>query len=293
MHIHNPYPSRPTHVLRGSLHTHTTNSDGDRAPQTVVDSYAEAGYGFLMISDHDRFTDPDPLDDRGMVLIPGYELSAHAPHVLHLNTRKELDPSHDRADAIQTIVNDEGIAVACHPNWLESFNHCDQALLDEWNGYAGIEIVNGVCCIFPGSGYALDRWDLLLGAGRRVWGFANDDAHTVEHQFMAWNVVWCAERTLEAVLDALRTGSFYASTGVTIESIHVDPQARTIHVEAPNAQAIAVYADYQTRLVFHKGASYTFTVPAECTRRYVRFECLGEGGSAAWTQPFFLTQETN
>ena len=39
--------------LKGNLHAHTTESDGSRPPQEVVDDYAARGYDFLMISDHD------------------------------------------------------------------------------------------------------------------------------------------------------------------------------------------------------------------------------------------------
>ena len=66
--LENPYsPDLPWY--RGNLHTHTTRSDGKREPQVVVDDYAERGYDFLMISDHDLVTDPRELNPRGMVLI--------------------------------------------------------------------------------------------------------------------------------------------------------------------------------------------------------------------------------
>ena len=42
--------------LRGNLHTHTTNSDGTHDMQNVINTYANLGYDFLSISDHDIFT---------------------------------------------------------------------------------------------------------------------------------------------------------------------------------------------------------------------------------------------
>ena len=42
----------PTRFYRGNTHTHTLWSDGDGAPELVADWYREAGYDFLVLSDH-------------------------------------------------------------------------------------------------------------------------------------------------------------------------------------------------------------------------------------------------
>lgn len=39
-------------LLKGNTHTHTLWSDGDAAPETVVDWYRTRGYDFLVLSDH-------------------------------------------------------------------------------------------------------------------------------------------------------------------------------------------------------------------------------------------------
>ena len=69
--IESPYDNNSKLWLKGNLHAHTTESDGKRSPQAVVNDYAARGYDFLMISDHDKLTDPAKLDARGMTLIPG------------------------------------------------------------------------------------------------------------------------------------------------------------------------------------------------------------------------------
>jgi hypothetical protein len=50
------------HWYKGNTHTHTLNSDGDCAPDDVVRWYREHGYHFLVITDHDYFTDVDGLN---------------------------------------------------------------------------------------------------------------------------------------------------------------------------------------------------------------------------------------
>ena len=61
--------------------------------QEVIDKYALLGYQFLMISDHDYLTSQEELnlsDSRGMVLIPGNEISQNGPHLLHVNARTSV-----------------------------------------------------------------------------------------------------------------------------------------------------------------------------------------------------------
>ena len=58
---------------KGNTHAHTTNSDGDSAPEYVARWYKENGYDFLVLSDHNVFTDPETLShiaDDEFLLIP-------------------------------------------------------------------------------------------------------------------------------------------------------------------------------------------------------------------------------
>jgi len=286
--LQNPYQDSSAGWLKGNLHTHTAASDGKRPPQETVDDYASRGYGFLMLSDHDHLTDPGELKNRGMVLLPGNEISAQGEHILHVGARRKIKPLADRQKVIAAIRRDDkkALAIVCHPNWEEDFNHCPQEKLAAWQGYTGLEIYNGVIRRLPGSPLATDRWDMLLGSGRRLWGFANDDCHRPEDAGLAWNVVQCRTRTPEAVLAALAAGSFYASTGVVIRTVAV--RGGTLHVVAPKAQRIAVVCDFGKRLAQVDAAELTFRLPEGAAFKYVRVECFGMGESMAWTQPFYV-----
>ncbi|HOD49978.1 MAG TPA: CehA/McbA family metallohydrolase [Candidatus Hydrogenedentes bacterium] len=284
--IRHPYRTGHFQWLKGNLHTHTTNSDGARTPEDCVKAYAGRGYDFLMISDHDRFTNPEGLDGNGMVLIPGYEITANGPHILHVNGRSCLKPVEDRQAVLDAVGQAGGFAIMCHPNWEEHFNHCPQEKLASWTGYVGLEICNGVCVWAEGSGLALDRWDMLLSAGRVVWGYATDDTHKVHTEGNAWTVVQAVERSVEGVVDALVHGRCYASTGVTIETIEVKDD--TVRVVAPRADRIDVLGDFQRLAAKHRGPEACFRFSEEDIYSYVRFECHGPEGAMAWTQPFFV-----
>lgn len=284
--LESSYLAPGTPWRRGNLHTHTTESDGTRAPQEVVDDYAARGYDFLMLSDHDKLTAPGRLKNRGLVLIPGNEVSANGSHLLHINARSLLAPDENRQKVLDLIRKEKALAVINHPNWQEHFNHCPQERLEDWTGYLGLEIYNGVIRRLSGSPLASDRWDRLLGRGRRVWGFAHDDSHRPEDVALAWNMVQAEKRTAGAILEALAAGRFYASTGVVIEALGA--AGRTVHVAARNAQRLVVVCDYGKRLAHADGTELTFHVPEDAKYTYVRVECFGPGESMAWTQPFFV-----
>lgn len=286
IHIVHPYTAEPALWLKGNLHTHTSNSDGQRSPQETINTYAALGYDFLMLSDHDQITDPGPLDAKGLALIPGNEITADGPHILHVGASNRVEPSPDRQRVLDAIRADGGFAIVAHPNWEEDFNHCPQEYLESWEEYAGIEVYNGVVRFLPGRPEADDRWDRLLAQGRKVWGYAHDDCHWEQNYGIAWNVVQSPDRNPDTIACALRTGRFYASTGVVIRAISV--VNNMITVETENAQALAVIADYGRRVLYQEGASLAYLVPENSPHSYLRIEAWGEGDSHAWTQPFFL-----
>src|SRR5436190_23257039 len=105
--------------LRGNLHTHTTRSDGARSPQTVIDDYAQRGYDFLMLSDHDIFSAPEDYakwNPRGLVLIGGNEVSANGPHILHVDADRRVEPAKRRQQVFESINASHGFAIVNHPN---------------------------------------------------------------------------------------------------------------------------------------------------------------------------------
>ncbi len=273
--------------LKGNLHTHTTSSDGPRPHQEMIDDYASRGYGFLAISDHDIYTstvDYEGFEGRGLVLIPGNEISANGPHLLHVNAHGLVEPHADRQQVLDDVAVSGGFALFNHPNWHANFNHCPQELLVSCQGYVGLEIYNGVICRLEGSPYATNRWDMLLTQGRRVWGFANDDSHAAQDVGLGWNVAYVQEASMAGIVESLGQGRFYASTVVVISDIQVNEMRIAIKTE--NATRIVALRDGATRFAQVDTGAIEVKVPPNTS--YVRFECWGTGEAFAWTQPFFI-----
>ena len=284
--LDNPYYNGHDAIwLRGNLHAHSTRSDGALTPQEVVDRYAAKGYDFLMLSDHDTLGEPASLEGKGMLLLAGNEVSAGGPHLLHVGADRKIEPVGDRQQVIDAINADGGFAILCHPSWEQHFNHYRFEQMLALQGYTGIEILNGTTLGSPGEARATDKWDRLLGAGRIAWGYGNDDMHGPRDNGLAWTVVLARDRSVPAVLEALRAGSCYVSDGVTIEKIGVS--GSVLHVHAPTAEAMAAFGDYGARLHYQLGNEINFDV-ADLEQTYIRVECYGPAGQIAWTQPFVV-----
>ena len=82
---------------------------------------------------------------------------------------------------------------------------------------AELEVWNGGCEREIARGGSEPHWDDALQRGRHLFGLAADDSHHPGHDSdLAWTWIRAVERTPDAVLDALRTGAFYASAGPAI-----------------------------------------------------------------------------
>lgn len=283
--LESPYDANPDSLwLRGSLHAHTSRSDGGATMQELVRAYAGKGHDFLAVSDHDVASDYEGIDACGLTLLHGCEVSAGGAHILQVGGKGRPDPVADRLCVLDAIRAAGGFAVLNHPNWGPDFDHYPFALLVQHVSRAvGIEICNATVRGGPGHHVATDKWDRLLSRGLWTWGFANDDAHSIVGIDQAWNMVQARDRSPGAILDALRAGRFYASTGVRIAAIRTEG-ARLL-IEAPDAQAILVVTSFGRQVHRVAGSRLEFEV-TDGDMPYLRVECVGQAGCMAWTQPF-------
>jgi len=201
--VHSSYDSTSGTWLRGNLHAHSTNSDGEKTPPGLIQTYREMGYDWFCISDHDFLTPRPEALPHDAVFLPANEVSANGPHILHVGADRVLDPDPDRASVARKIADSGGLCILNHPNWGKDCNHWPQEGLESMPRYDGIEVYNAVIRRLEGSPLATDRWDRLLSQGIRVWGYANDDAHRRGDYGHAWNAVSSVNRQPDGVLQGL------------------------------------------------------------------------------------------
>jgi hypothetical protein len=294
--------------LRCALHAHTTNSDGDLAPNLLVEHYEGLGFDVLAITDHWVRT-VEPSTDR-LLVIPGTELNAqaggpeHDAHVLAIGLESDpVVPEYSFApleEVVAWIAADGGVPYLAHTYWsglrTGQFESCP--------GLVGIEVFNAGCDLELGRGDAGLQWDEALVRGRLFFGLAADDSH---HPGLdsghAWVWARCTERTQVAVLDALRAGNFYGSAGPEIHSVEVDDSS--VWVRCSPVASVTLFGGPKVGARANAGASGYLhraeildTDPAggitaaRLERRwdasYGRVELADAHGRKAWTNPLWL-----
>ena len=107
---------------RGALHVHTTNSDGRGSPAEVLERYRDAGYHFVVLTDHDKVTRADGPE--GLLVLPGIELgcSTERPrkfwHIVGIGCEREPDGAFTKArDIVKFLRKHAELVLAGHPYW--------------------------------------------------------------------------------------------------------------------------------------------------------------------------------
>jgi len=289
----------PSQWLRGNHHGHSTRSDGDETPPQLLAAYEGEGYQYLAFSEHDLFLDPaDYQAETTMCLLPAVEVtSVHGQSLMHLGPPHPLPARTLQPMDIMRAVHDAGgLFIFDHPNWQPVPEYATNVLLDSMQGLVGMEIYCGVIERLTGEARATDRWDRLLSQGLRVWGHGTDDQHIASDRFIAWNCVqWPPHEAVDAtgVIEALRHGRFYASTGVSITTVGTTDAEGVCQVVS-DGDEIHWIANGGVIIKKTIGGQSSVSVrelqQAELPDgdRYVRAECLGAGARTAWTQPFWL-----
>lgn len=128
-----------SHWFKGNTHSHTTMSDGDSAPEVVARWYKEHGYRFLVLSDHNVFTDPTNLAalvDSTFLLIPGEEITAgfrkKPVHVNGLNLSQLITPVFDSSLVGTIQKNVDAIRATAGPDASGGGRLCVERLLGEF-----------------------------------------------------------------------------------------------------------------------------------------------------------------
>ena len=301
--------------LKGNLHTHTTNSDGDASPEHVSEWYHEHGYDWLCLSDHNHLTileGSKAEKSKWPLLVHGEEVtSRQSAGPVHVNGYgiTELVEASDSTDIVtamrenvERIIAAGGMASINHPNFRWAF---DDGAMMQVEGYKFMEVFNGHPNTHNDGGGGKTStagiWDRLLSHGRRVWGIAVDDSHHYTNEFAAdrsnpgrgWVQVDADTPTEYGILEGMSRGDFYASTGVKIGDMVSNTREVNLEID-PETEPDGIQAKYTTLFTGSNGRllyeSTTNSPSYKPTRLdgYVRATVYSSRGTRAWTQPVFI-----
>ena len=286
--------------LKGNIHSHSTVSDGQIAPLDLARLYYEHGYDFLSMTDHNVIVDHNELPPEKLLLLTGVEHDiGHGPdkclHVVGTTMadrnmasyvcRRYTELELTDQQMLDMMYADGQFITLAHPIW--SRMEPEEVLALEH--FHAIEVYNNGTERLGHCGYAEAYWDMLLRRGKRVFAVATDDVHGYDDLFGGWICVKAKERSLEAVLYAIRNGDFFASNGPTIFDYAIDDS--TIFLSCTPCREIH-FVTYPPRgsSFYAKEESLLEEASCELSGRetYVRAVCVDEDGHYAWTNPIYL-----
>ena len=280
--------------LKGNLHAHTKNSACGHYPvEDVAGLYSDwkLKYDFLAITDHLMITDISKVQGmNGMIVLNGVEYKKEAYQTLGVNISSYDDDNLDQNNhqsIFNNVNNQGGINIICHPHiYKDDYWPLERLLSLE--GYSAIEIFNNnVKFNSAGRAIASDIWDALLSRGRKICGVACDDFHHYSSCGGGFIMVQVEEKSSAAILEAIRNGAFYSSSGIILKDIRVE--GNLIHLSASPRMpemSFRFIGNNGSLLAVSSGQEAVYTIRGG--EGYVRAEVTREDGARAWTQPFWI-----
>lgn len=290
----------PGRFYKGNIHAHSTASDGAHSADTVAALYRDAGYDFVAITDHFipsfgfPVTDTRHLRRDGFTTILGAEVHAYKTelgepwHILALGL--PLDFAH-------TVMEEDGPALAArcaaanafvtivHPEWY-GLTVADAESLKVAHA---VEIYNHTSTVRVGRGDGSSLLDAMLARGHRLLCCAADDAHfKVADSFGGWVMVKAESLEPDAILAALKAGTFYSSQGPDIHAIGIDGDEIVVECSAAKA-IIAVGRGSASESLLGTDLGKARLALAKFRKGgYFRVIVIDAEGRRAWSNPVWL-----
>lgn len=294
--------AQPGRFYRGNLHGHSTNSDAAWSPAEYCRQYRQNGYDFVALTDHcleqygwkisdtREFRSDDFTTLIGAELHPGQIESGGPWHLLAVGLPLDFE-THREGDTGASVAGramEAGAFVAAtHPNWY-AFTVADFETLDAAHA---VECYNGVADYESDRGYSWQFIDMLLHRGHRVGAIATDDSHSqanVNDFMRGWVQVKAETLKPEALLQALKAGHYYASTGPQLHNVEFLGRDELL-VECSPVRQILVTGESAGALRVSggglRGAEFDLS---DVQSRWLRVTARDETGGRAWTNPLWL-----
>jgi hypothetical protein len=312
-----PDPDSGPRWFRGDLHSHTLHSDGSWTVPSLAAAAQLAGLDFLAITDHNTASHHSEIDGMpvgGPLLIKGVEITTYGGHMNAWGVPAGRVLEHrqlpgDNA-ALQRMVTDAhqiGARISInHP--FADCKACDWGFAKDAPNFDGIEVWNGSWG--PEDQRALEWWESLLKAGRRITAIGSSDSHGSQNELGVPTIhLFAQRRDPTALLDAIAAGRatitasprIRASFEAKSDSATAGPgqelslaarnsiQFFLVVDEAPASEVILYSAEgeIQRWLVTNSSFRQEITIPA--SSRFYRMEVRGVNESMiALTNPIWV-----
>ena len=198
------------------------------------------------------------------LMIPGYEHTTRSQatedkHEVHLNVvgTRQIVPVISAATAKETVQqnvnalesmlvksheNDNAFIMLNHPNW-RYFDITPEDVIQE-SRIQFFELSNASSTWTPHEKSCNNEklWDVvntyrIAHEEPVLWGVGTDDTHNYDHGYAypshfgaAWVMVRAAELSQNAIIQAMKRGDFYTSTGITLDELDWNSKTRMLQI---------------------------------------------------------------
>lgn len=328
---------------KGNTHTHSTYSDGDTSALEAIEWYQSNNYNFLFVTDHNYPLQPDSIYENyynHFITIPGNEVSdIRAIHSSALNTKcyipyvagyknkiknnelqtSILDPlPQTTADIVEfhatQILRKGGLPILNHPNFQSGVYAKDIIPIKKLKH---MEIYNGHPDVYNDGNEKHApvevKWDSVLTHKHLIYGIASDDAHHFQkfgkdkaNPGRGWIMVNAKDLSADNIIQGIRRGEFYATTGVILSEYIYNKEEKSLLVTVdPNKTACEIHVPKETLTFKIQFIGYNGIVLYETTGlqamytgqksdKYIRVKVTCQANDkcyTAWGQPIEIEKD--
>jgi len=309
--IKNPYTAGGYWYV-GQVHMHSTNSDGVNTPAQMEAAYYDAGYDFMISTDHrgtspyytsiyDGLTaDPDnSATGKDLLWIRGTELGYGEMHMGAWGQSVRTPLALSIQDQIDTVRANGGITAMNHPgNRVPPYAWDWNTEIRTTRGYSVVEAFNGKHSLeYDGVVHKRDAVD-LADEYRQVWWIGTDDCHNKDdpEQFDTFAVVVHTPSPVpvqEELLGSADAGDLYireSAGGPEITGVEVVGNTVTVSLADIASTYNVVWKERGDEPVQQDtGVDTVSSYTVQGDEGYVRAEIERvSDGRMAYTQPLFV-----
>lgn len=195
--------------IKCDLHIHTEASADGHCPVTaIIDMAKKRGFDAIAITDHDTTTgakEAIALENPGILIIPGIEVSTKSGHVLVLGTTKEYEPGKSAAETIREAKEDGCLVIIPHPYHL--FRHAVGLHEEDALSMADALEAYNSRYYFNTSNEAAAKKAKELNKPIT----AGSDAHECEFVGNGINLIDAEERSIDSIFKSIKEGKIKAT----------------------------------------------------------------------------------
>lgn len=293
---------KPGRFWRGNLHTHSSRSDGWLTPENTCRFYREAGYDFIALTDHFLesykypITDTTPYRTECFTTLIGAELHTGQTefdrlwHILAVGLPFDFPhnlPGETGPQIAARALQAGAFVAVAHPNW---YNLTEADALSLGPVHA-VEVFNGTSVDHNDRADSWYMLETLLERGHRYHACATDDAHfNPERHDAALGWVWVKSEALtpESLLESLKAGHYYSSTGPEIFDIQVIPGHKVYVRCSPASRIFVTGSGYHARTAWGNGIIEAELDITTMHSPYCRVTVRDSQGGRAWSNPIWF-----